>query len=175
MQARHPESQRSAAETAAFFVALLATSIALSGALAHLFELPNKIGLSREDYFTVQQLYLGWWQFAYVLAVQLVALIVLLILERRQATAFRLVLGALSCLVAAQVLFWTFTFPANAATRDWSIAPPDWEQRRAQWEYSHAGGAILQLIGMGLLISATLARRSVGTSADGRRSPPDAS
>ncbi|HEV8657074.1 MAG TPA: hypothetical protein VGS96_00470 [Thermoanaerobaculia bacterium] len=28
--------------------------------MAHLFELPNKIGLSRDDYPTVQQIYRGW-------------------------------------------------------------------------------------------------------------------
>jgi hypothetical protein len=39
----------------AFFVALLASALVLGPALAHLFELPNKIGLSRDDYFIVQK------------------------------------------------------------------------------------------------------------------------
>lgn len=36
-----------------FFIAIFATVIALGGALAHIFELPRKMVLSREDYFTV--------------------------------------------------------------------------------------------------------------------------
>src|SRR5829696_9713977 len=39
---------RSAAYDIAFFIALLSTGLALGGALAHLFELPNKIDLPRE-------------------------------------------------------------------------------------------------------------------------------
>jgi hypothetical protein len=38
----------SLARTAAFFAALLATLFALGGALAHAFELVNKIGMTRE-------------------------------------------------------------------------------------------------------------------------------
>ena len=34
--------------------------IASAPALAHLLELPNKIGLSRDDYLIVQQIYRGW-------------------------------------------------------------------------------------------------------------------
>ncbi len=41
----------------AYFIAILFAALA---AMAHLLELPNKIGLSREDYFTVQAIYRGW-------------------------------------------------------------------------------------------------------------------
>jgi hypothetical protein len=44
------------AVTAARFSSLLFTALAL----AHLLELPNKIGLARDDYLTVQQIYRGW-------------------------------------------------------------------------------------------------------------------
>ncbi|SDY31943.1 hypothetical protein [Nitrosomonas sp. Nm33] len=44
----------------ASFVALVFTALALGAALAYLYELPNKITLSREDYLTVQQIYRGW-------------------------------------------------------------------------------------------------------------------
>jgi len=37
----------------------MATAIALGPALARLFELPNKINLSKDDYFTVQPIYAG--------------------------------------------------------------------------------------------------------------------
>jgi hypothetical protein len=41
-------------------VALLATAVALGAALAHALELPNKIGMSVDTYFIVQQVYSGW-------------------------------------------------------------------------------------------------------------------
>ena len=53
-----------------FFVAMLASAMALGGALAHLFELPNKIGLPQEEYFIVQQAYRGWNRLAWLLLVQ---------------------------------------------------------------------------------------------------------
>jgi hypothetical protein len=46
---------RSLASDVAFFVALMAAAMALGGALAHALELPNKIDLSVDEYFIVQQ------------------------------------------------------------------------------------------------------------------------
>jgi hypothetical protein len=37
------------------------TAIAMGAALAHLFELPNKINLGAADYLTVQRNYDNWW------------------------------------------------------------------------------------------------------------------
>jgi hypothetical protein len=44
-----------------YFLALILTAIALGAGLAHLFELPNKIGLGASDYLTVQRNYDNWW------------------------------------------------------------------------------------------------------------------
>ena len=60
----------------AFFVALLATALALGPALAHVLGLPNKIDLPREQYFIVQSIYRGWWQIAFVLAFELAGMLV---------------------------------------------------------------------------------------------------
>ena len=40
--------------------AIVLTAIAMAAGWAHLLELPNKIGLSWDDYLTVQQIYRGW-------------------------------------------------------------------------------------------------------------------
>ena len=61
-------------------------------------------------------------------------------------------------LVAAQAVFWTFTFPANVATENWTVAPDDWERLRRQWEYPHALGALFQLLVVASLILAALRR-----------------
>jgi hypothetical protein len=55
-----------------------------------------------------------------------------------------------------QVIFWTFTFPVNKRTRNWSTLPEDWPALRSRWEYSHAAGATLNLVAIVALILAVL-------------------
>jgi hypothetical protein len=81
-----------------------------------------------------------------------------IILYWRDGTVRVFVAIALACLVAAQVVFWTLTFPANAATDNWIEQVANWQSLRAQWEYSHLGGAVFQLGAMKALIGAALAR-----------------
>jgi hypothetical protein len=144
---------------AASFVALLSTAIALGGALAHAFELPNKIGVSREAYFIMQRAYDGWWQLAFVLLVQLISIVAVMILSRGMRAVFWDAATALFCLAGAQAVFWMYTQPANSATMNWTVQPENWEALRRQWEYSHFSGAIFQLLAMIMLILAALARR----------------
>lgn len=151
-------SRTGPAYTFVFFVALLATALALGGALAHAFELLNKIDLSREEYFIVQKVYRGWAQLAYVLAVQLAAMIALAVMSRSEPAVFWPVVLALACFAGAQVVFWTTTFPANVATANWTEIPENWQALRDQWEYSHAAGAVFQLLAMCFLFVAALAR-----------------
>lgn len=150
-------TQTTCLHRAALFVALMATAVALGAAMAHLLELPNKIGLAREPYFIVQGIYAGWWQLAYVLVMQLAGILAVSWLWRRHPAVMHAALAALLCLVAAQVVFWVWTEPANVATRNWTFAPDNWETLRRQWEYSHAGGAVLQLACMAFLVISALA------------------
>jgi hypothetical protein len=142
----------------AFFLALLSTAVALGAALAHALELPNKIGLSGTDYFIVQQAYRGWNRLAYLLIVECLSIGAVAVMSRGQPYVFWAAVAALGCLIAAQVVFWTFTYPANVATENWTAIPANWEELRSRWEYSHAAGAALQLLAMGSLIFAVLAR-----------------
>jgi hypothetical protein len=142
------------------FMALLATALALGGALAHAFELPNKIDLPRDEYFVMQKAYRGWDRLAYLLAVQFLAMILAALLSRHQPRVAALVIVAIACLLAAQAVFWIYTYPANVATADWTRMPADWERLRRQWEYSHAAGAGFQLLAMCALLAAAFLRRS---------------
>jgi hypothetical protein len=137
-------------------VALLATSLALGAALAHALELPNKIDMSREHYFIVQRAYDGWSHLAYLLAVQLVGLLGLALLYRAEPHVLTPVMVALACFVAAQAIFWIWTFPANQATENWTMQPDNWEVLRRQWEFSHLAGAGFQTLAMTALIVAVL-------------------
>ncbi len=147
------------AQDLAFFVALLATALALGGALAHALELPNKIGMAREDYFVVQRAYDGWNRLAYLLAVELAGMLAVIWLYRAEPRVLRPALAALACFVAAQAIFWIWTFPANQATSNWTMQPDDWERLRREWESSHLAGALFQTLAMAALIVAVLRRR----------------
>jgi ABC-type cobalamin transport system permease subunit len=120
--------------SATHFASLLFVALALGPALAHLLELPNKIGLSREEYLTVQQIYRGWALLGIVVAGALVSTLVLTIMVRDRPRAFALALTAFFCIVGAQVVFWAFTFPTNQATENWTVLPDHWTALRARWE-----------------------------------------
>ena len=141
-----------------FFIALLATALALGAALAHALELPNKINLAKDEYFVVQQAYRGWNQLGYLLAVELIAMLVVATLSRHEPRVLWPTIIAIVCLIAAQALFWIFTYPANVATNNWTAVPAEWEDVRARWEYSHLAGAAFQIMAMSALIVAVLAR-----------------
>lgn len=141
-----------------YFVALLATALAMGAALSHALEMPSKLGLSQEDYFTVQQIYLGWDQLAWLLMIQAGGVLAVAILARHDSTALWFALAALIFLLAAQALFWSFVQPANLATQNWTSAPENWAQLRRQWEYAHVGGAALQVMAMAALTVTALMR-----------------
>ncbi|MBY0225166.1 MAG: DUF1772 domain-containing protein [Hyphomicrobium sp.] len=143
-----------------FLVAILATSLALGPALAHAFEFPNKIALSRDEYFIVQQIYSGWNRIAFVLLVEIGAIAAIVAIHRHHTPVRNAAALALASVVAAQVVFWIWTFPANTATANWTQKPDNWAQLRTLWEFSHLAGAVLQLIAMTAITVALLRRRS---------------
>jgi hypothetical protein len=147
-----------AVDDVVMFIALLATALAMAAGVAHVLELPNKMTLGREEYFIVQDIYRGWNRLAYLLAVELAAMVAVAVRARRTPRVFVPAIAALGCLVAAQAIFWIWTFPANAATANWTTIPDNWEALRVQWEYSHLAGAGFQVLALCALIIAALAR-----------------
>lgn len=146
----------------AYFCSLLFVALALGPSLAHLLELPNKIGLSAVDYLRVQQNYRGWALLGFVVIPEIIFTGVLAVALRRRAREFALAVAAFLCALATQVDFWVFTYPANAATDQWTMLPGNWEDLRLQWEYSHAAGAALNLAAFVALIVAVLRRHPPG-------------
>lgn len=141
-----------------YFIALFFVAVALGPALAHLLEFPNKINLTREEYLTVQQIYRGWALLGVVVAGALLSTLVLSIKVRREWKPFVFALIAFICIVATQVVFWTYTYPTNQATNNWTVLPENWMQLRRQWEYSHATSAGLNLLALVAVILSVLSR-----------------
>ncbi len=146
------------------FFALLFAALALAPALAHVLELPNKIGLPREHYLTVQRIYDGWAWLGIVVYGALFSSLALTVMVRKRPMQFLGALIAFLCIAGTQVIFWTFTFPANRQTAYWTILPENWAALRLQWEFSHAASAVLNLLALIALIVSVLGAEKPGFS-----------
>lgn len=142
-----------------FFLSILFTAITMSAGLAHLFELPNKIHLPRQEYLTVQQIYRGWALIGIATVSALLSTIILTVLVRTQSWIFYLTLTAVICFAVSLLIFFLYTYPANQATSNWTHLPANWQQLRQQWEYSHAVNAGLYFIAFISLVISTLIKR----------------
>lgn len=140
------------------FIAVIATALSMAGGFAHLYALPNKLPLSADDYLTVQQIYRGWAFLGIVIFVALFATAALAVLERHRRVTFALTLAAAILIALSLIVFFTFTFPANQATMNWTTLPSNWEELRRRWEYSHAVGACLYLAALSALILSLLVK-----------------
>jgi hypothetical protein len=135
------------------FLAVVFTALALVPTGAHLMALVNKIHMPAESYLIAQSIYRGWaFSGIVILAALLATLALVFVLRRRHGFVAALV--GLLCIAATQIIFWVFTYPANAATDQWTFLPENWEQLRVRWEYSHAASAVFNLVA---LIATTIA------------------
>lgn len=125
------------------FLAIVLTALALVPGGAHLFALPNKIGMDQDNYFVAQAVYRGWALFGIVIFAAIGANLLLAVALRAQKMAAALALIAAACIAMSLVVFFTWTYPANVATDNWTTMPDNWEDLRTAWEYSHAVNAAL--------------------------------
>ncbi|MCR4265981.1 hypothetical protein [Nitratireductor sp. ZSWI3] len=136
-------------------IAVLFAALALVPAGAHLFSMASKLQMDRGAYLSAQRAYDGWSLFGIVVIAALISCLALTVALYRAGESYILAALAFLCLVGTQGIFWTFTFPMNSATENWTMLPPKWEFLRMQWELSHAGSAALNFTALVLLVIAT--------------------
>jgi hypothetical protein len=141
------------------FLALVFTALALVPYGAHLFSLPNKIGMTQEHYFIAQRAYDNWAPVSLVLFPAVLFNIILAYLLRGEGAAFYLALAGCVCMAATLVVFFIWTYPGNVGTKNWTVAPANWEYLRTRWEYSHAANAVLAFASFCLMTLASLTPR----------------
>ena len=128
-------------------LALTAMILVPSG--AHLFEMPRKITLDREAYFTVQAIYAGWAWFAISIIAATVSNGALFVIERsRNPASARTALISSLLITASLGVFFVWVFPANLATVNWTQVPGNWQELRRQWEYGHAANALIIFVAL---------------------------
>lgn len=138
---------------------LLFVALALVPAGAHLFELPNKLALPPDQYMTVQAIYRGWALFGIVIVGALALTLAHALLVRANNAAALLSALSAFCFVVSLAVFFTFTYPMNVATSNWTVMPAEFENVRRQWEYSHAANAVLMLVAFVAMTLSVLASR----------------
>jgi hypothetical protein len=130
------------------FAAAILTALALVPGGAHVLELSNKINLDQAQYVAVQQIYRGWALLGIVLIAALLANLLSAIVARSQKMPVLFAATATVLLGVTLAVFFTWTFPVNQVTDNWTVAPDDWQALRAKWEYSHATNAGLTFLAL---------------------------
>jgi predicted membrane-bound mannosyltransferase len=82
----------------------------------------NKIGLPKEEYFIVQQIYSGWWIVGLLLPLAFLANVGNAITLRDNRTSMMVSIAAAALIALNLIIFMLFTQPANAATQNWTVA-----------------------------------------------------
>ena len=128
------------------FFSLVFVGINLAPGIAHVLQMPHKMDLSGDNYLRVQQLYAGWSLLGLVVLGALISTLALTVLVRERLKQFVFACIAFGSMLVTQVIFWTFTFPVNQQTHNWTALPVNWMTLRERWEYSHVTAAVFDLI-----------------------------
>jgi hypothetical protein len=144
--------------------AIVLLTFTLLPAAAHLFELPNKLALAPHDYLIAQSSYRGWALFGFAVAGAFAASTLHAYLVKASPLALRWSLVVLACLATAQIIFWTFTYPMNVLTDDWTAMPADLDAARRQWEFSHAVASVFDFAALvAMIVSVQASRPCLGS------------
>jgi hypothetical protein len=141
------------------FLTLMLAALSMGMAFSHLLEMPAKLAYQGPVWLMLQQtLYGNFRILGLLLETGAVACALALTLFVR-GPAFGYTVFAAICLVAAHAAWWAGAAPVNAAMAQLTpqTLPPDWGVLRAQWEYTHAARAVLQIAALAALVLSLLA------------------
>jgi hypothetical protein len=145
------------------FFALLLAALALTMESAHVLELPQKLQYDAQMYAAVNgtlyryfALVGGCYQVASIVTA---GVLVFMVRRRRQALTWTIA-GAVS-LLAAFVIWLAVVAPVNQVIADTlrvtpAAVPSVWMELRKRWEFGHAAGFAVQVIGFSALLMSLL-------------------
>ena len=157
------------------FLAVVLTALALLPGGAHLMALPAKIAMPERPYFVVQQISRGWAWTGAVIFLAIFANVLAALLTRESRRKWRLFAASALLIAVMLAIFFTWTYPANQATGNWTSTPENWEELRVQWEYSHAVNAAVMFLALlcavGASVSSGVRRKTNGSRASDQDTP----
>jgi hypothetical protein len=122
------------------FLAIVFLALIFAPAAAHAFALMNKINMNQQDYYAAQLAYRRWDLFGWPYLGALIFTCWLALASRGGApSAFWLSTAAFVLTVLSLVIFLIWVLPGNVATKNWTIAPANWEALRLRWEWDTSG------------------------------------
>jgi hypothetical protein len=156
------------------FLALLLAALALTMESAHVLELPQKLQYDAQMYAAVNGTLYRYFALiggSYQLASIVMAGVLVFMVRGRVRVLAWTIAGAVS-LLAAFLVWLAVVAPVNQAIAETLRATPEavpalWMQLRKRWEFGHAAGFVVQLIGFGALLMSLL----VDTPSTARRWP----
>jgi hypothetical protein len=145
------------------FSTLLLAALALTMESAHVLELPQKMRYDAQMYSAVNTTLYRY--FAIIGGVyqvgSIVAAAVLVFLVRKRGPSFGWTLAGALCLLLAFGIWLTIVAPVNGEVSEAlqtapASVPAVWMRLRTRWEYGHAAGFIVQLVGLCALVLSVL-------------------
>jgi hypothetical protein len=143
------------------FVTTMLVGLGLTNTAAHVLELPQKMRWDVDLYTRVNGSLYKYFGLVGgpVLASSVLAAIVHAAASRRRRAAFRWALAGAGLMVGSFASFLAIVQPVNAEVA--AAAPADrpevWTRLRDRWEYGHATGFALHLLGFGAVVAAAVA------------------
>lgn len=144
------------------FITSILAALTMGMAFCHLLEMPTRLTWDATLWVTTTVSEGLYWLFgtigAFIDVGSWMTASMLVFLVRKRTPAFQWTLAGALFLIAAHILWWLFVFPVNTEIATWTAhsAPANWEQWRAQWEYTHAVRAVLQIMGLASLLLSVL-------------------
>jgi hypothetical protein len=145
------------------FITLLLAALALTMESAHVLELPQKMQYDAQMYSAVNTTLYRY--FAIVGGVyqvgSIVAAAVLTFLVHKRRPSFGWTLAGALCLLLAFGIWLAVVAPVNGEVAEALRSAPGsvpaiWMQLRHRWEYGHAAGFVVQLVGLCALVLSVL-------------------
>jgi hypothetical protein len=146
------------------FVVLLLAALTLTMEAAHVLELPQKMSYDPVLYAAVNStLYRYFAIVGGTLTVLTLVTGAVLVIALRKRASFRWTLAGVAAYYIAFGIWLAVVQPVNrtvaaAAARDTASLPRIWIALRTRWEYGHAAGFAVELVGLALLLWSVLAR-----------------
>jgi hypothetical protein len=145
------------------FVTLVLAALALTMESAHVLELPQKMQYDPAMYAAVNGTLYRYFAIVggvYTVGSVVAAAVLTYLVRHRRPAFFWTALGAL-CLLAAFGVWLAVVAPVNSEVASALRSAPDsvpglWVERRARWEYGHAAGFAIQLVGLSALLVSVL-------------------
>jgi hypothetical protein len=130
--------------------------------MTHLLELPQRMRFDQHLWIQVTVVENVYRLFGSVGAVFEIATIltavILIVLVRKSGSTVYWTMGGALFFVTAFLSWIVFVMPMNGEFAHWLThpVPVDWTRYRDQWEYAHAGNAVIKIIGFSLLVISVL-------------------